>query len=71
MAAAGKAGVTETPASLLAYADPKSQTVRTVVTLRGAQPFAAFNAEIDKLLAGPPGAAPEKPAGQAAPPALQ
>ncbi len=49
-----KAGVTGTPAFLLAYTDPKSSRVRTEVRLTGAQPFAAFKAAIDKLLASEP-----------------
>ncbi len=49
-----KAGVTGTPAFFLAYTDPKSSKVRTEVRLTGAQPFAAFKAAIDKLLASEP-----------------
>jgi protein-disulfide isomerase len=53
MAQARTAGVTGTPAFFLAYTDPKSAKVTTVVRLSGAQPFAAFKAAIDKLLAEP------------------
>jgi len=51
MAEARKAGVTGTPAFFLAYTDPKGSTVRTVAGLSGAQPYAAFKAEFDRLLA--------------------
>ena len=50
MAEAQKAGVTGTPLFFLAYTDPSSSKVKTVVRLSGAQPFSAFKAEIDKLL---------------------
>jgi protein-disulfide isomerase len=53
MAEARKAGITGTPGFFLAYTDPKSSAVRTVASLKGAQPFAAFKAEIDRLLAEP------------------
>jgi protein-disulfide isomerase len=53
MAEAQKAGITGTPGFFLAYTDPKSSSVRTVASIKGAQPFAAFKAEIDRLLAGP------------------
>lgn len=53
MAEARKAGITGTPGFFLAYTDPKTATVRTVASLKGAQPFAAFKAEIDRLLAEP------------------
>jgi protein-disulfide isomerase len=60
-----KAGVTGTPLFFLAYTDPTSSKVKTVVRLSGAQPFSAFKAQIDKLLAEQPkpGAekTPEKP----------
>jgi len=59
MAEAQKAGVTGTPTFFLAYTDPKSSKVKTVRRLTGAQPFANFKAEIDKLLtAGPEAPAP-------------
>ncbi len=51
MAEAQKAGVTGTPSFLLAYTDPKSSKVRTLTRLVGAQPYAAFKAQIDRLLA--------------------
>ncbi len=54
MAEGQKAGVTGTPAFFLAYTDPKSSKVTTAVRLTGAQPFAAFKAAIDKLLAAQP-----------------
>jgi protein-disulfide isomerase len=54
MAQGQKAGVTGTPTFFLAYTDPKSSQVKTVVRLTGAQPFANFKSAIDKLLAGPP-----------------
>jgi protein-disulfide isomerase len=47
-----KAGVTGTPAFFLAYTEPNSSKVKTVARLTGAQPFASFKAQIDKLLAG-------------------
>jgi protein-disulfide isomerase len=59
MAEAQKAGVTGTPAFFLAYTDPASSKVKTVTALKGAQPFAAFKAAIDKLLAEPPQAGQE------------
>ncbi len=52
MAEGQKAGVTGTPTFFLAYTDPKSSKVKTVARLTGAQPFAAFKATVDKLLAG-------------------
>jgi protein-disulfide isomerase len=48
-----KAGVTGTPLFFLAYTDPTSSKVKTVARLSGAQPYAAFKAQIDQLLAGP------------------
>jgi protein-disulfide isomerase len=53
LAEGGKAGITGTPAFFLAYTEPGSSKVKTVTRLVGAQPLAAFKAEIDKLLAGP------------------
>jgi protein-disulfide isomerase len=47
-----KAGVTGTPAFFLAYTEPNSSKVKTLVRLTGAQPFSAFKTQIDKLLAG-------------------
>jgi protein-disulfide isomerase len=63
MAEARKAGITGTPGFFLAYTDSKSSTLRTVASLKGAQPFAAFKAEIDRLLAEPPKPAERKPVG--------
>ena len=59
-----KAGVASTPVFFLAYTDPTSSKVTTVVRLTGAQPYTAFKAQIDKLLAEQPKAgaeAAEKP----------
>lgn len=50
MAEAQKAGVSGTPSFLLALTDPNSSKVRVVGSLVGAQPFAAFKAQIDGLL---------------------
>jgi protein-disulfide isomerase len=60
MGEARKVGVTGTPAFMLARTDPASSKVRVLAALRGAQPFASFKAEIDRVLAaeaapGPPG----------------
>ena len=60
MAEAQKAGVTGTPAFFLAYTDPGSSKVTTITGMKGAQPFAAFKAAIDKLLAEQPKAVQEK-----------
>ena len=60
MAEAQKAGVTGTPLFFLAYTDTSSSKVKTVVRLSGAQPFSAFKAHIDKLLAEQPKAEPTK-----------
>ncbi len=61
VAEAQRAGVTGTPAFFLAYTDPTSSKVKSVVRLSGAQPYAAFKTQIDKLLAEqPPKAAAEK-----------
>ena len=60
MAEAQKAGITGTPAFFLAYTDPTSSKVKTVTGMKGAQPFAAFKAAIDRLLAEQPKAEPEK-----------
>jgi protein-disulfide isomerase len=54
MAEAQKAGVTGTPTFFFAYTDPKSSKVQTIRRLSGAQPYATFKAEIDKLLASGP-----------------
>ena len=53
LAEGGKAGVAGTPAFFLAYTEPGSSKVKTQTRLVGAQPYAAFKAEIDKLLAAP------------------
>jgi protein-disulfide isomerase len=49
MAEARKAGVTGTPAFFLAYTGTSSK-IKTLTSLKGAQSFSAFKAEIDKLL---------------------
>ena len=64
MTEAQKAAVTVAPTFFLAYTDPTSSKVKTVVRLAGAQPWAAFKTQIDTLLAEQPkpaAAAPEKP----------
>jgi protein-disulfide isomerase len=60
LAEGAKAGVTGTPLFFLAYTDPASSKVKTVARLSGAQPYAAFKAQIDKLLAEPPKTEPTK-----------
>lgn len=50
MGEARKAGVTGTPTFFLAATDPASSKIKTVTRISGAQPFAAFKAEIDQLL---------------------
>lgn len=55
-----KAGVSGTPAFFLAYTDPASSKVKTVARLTGAQPYAAFKAQIDQLLTEPPKLEPTK-----------
>ena len=47
---ARKAGVIGTPTFFFAVTDPASSKVKTVVRLGGAQPYAAFKAQIDRLL---------------------
>src|SRR5262245_3870772 len=54
MAQARIAGITGTPAFFLAYTDPKSSKVTSVLRLSGAQPFATFKAAIDRYLTQPP-----------------
>jgi protein-disulfide isomerase len=44
------AGVTGTPGFFLAATDPTSTKVRTLRSIKGAQPFPAFKAQIDALL---------------------
>ncbi len=51
MAEAQKVGVSGTPSFFLAYTDPKSSQVKTLARLTGAQPYAAFKAQLDRLLA--------------------
>ena len=52
MAEAAKAGVTGTPAFLIAVTDPTNKTkVKGLATLRGAQPYDRFKAELDQALA--------------------
>jgi protein-disulfide isomerase len=60
MAEGAKAGVNGTPAFFLAYTDPTSSKVKTVARLTGAQPFSAFKAQIDQLLAESPKLVPTK-----------
>jgi protein-disulfide isomerase len=45
------AGATGTPWFFLGPTDPAVSRLKTVTAIRGAVPFAAFKAEIDKLLA--------------------
>ena len=53
-AEAQKAGVTGTPAFLIAVTDPADKTkVKGLTTLRGAQPYDRFKAELEQALAGP------------------
>lgn len=53
MAEAAKAGVTGTPGFLIAAADPADKSkVKGIVTLRGAQPYDRFKAELEQALAG-------------------
>ena len=60
MAEGQRAGVTRTPTFFLAYTDPTSSKVKSVSRLTGAQAYAAFKAEIDRLLAAEPEAAKDK-----------
>ncbi len=60
MAEVANAGATGTPLFFLAYTDPTSSKVKTVARVSGAQPFAAFKAQIDKLLAEAPKLEPTK-----------
>ena len=59
-----KAGVTGTPASFLAYTEPGSSKVRTLIRLSGAQPFSIMKHRIDQLLVPPPKAEPTKAIGK-------
>jgi protein-disulfide isomerase len=60
MAEGQKAGVTGTPTFFLGYTDPSSSKVKTLMRFTGAQPFSAFKAQIDRLLAEPPKTEPTK-----------
>lgn len=52
MAEAAKAGVTGTPAFLIAATDPADRKkVKGMSTLRGAQPYERFKAELEQALA--------------------
>ncbi len=54
IAEAQKAGVTGTPAFLIAVTDPADKTkVKGLTTLRGAKPYDQFKAELEQALAGP------------------
>lgn len=61
MAEVQKAGVTGTPAFFLAYTDPGSSKVKTLVRITGAQPFSSFKAQIDRFLSEQPKAGAHKP----------
>ena len=51
MAEAQKAGVTGTPAFLIAVTDPADKTkVKGLTTLKGAQPYDKFKAELEQAL---------------------
>jgi len=50
IAQAQSAGVTGTPGFFLAVTDPASNKVKTLRSIKGAQPYAAFKAQIDALL---------------------
>ena len=55
MAVAKTAGATGTPSFVLGYTDLEDPTkVKGITFLRGAQPFASFKTEIDKVLPGKP-----------------
>jgi protein-disulfide isomerase len=47
------AGITGTPAFFLALTNPNSTKVRTLRSLKGAQPYPMIKAQIDALLAEP------------------
>ena len=52
MAVAAKAGATGTPSFVLGVTDPEDPSkMRGLAFIRGAQPFAAFKAQIDQALA--------------------
>jgi protein-disulfide isomerase len=48
-----RAGVRGTPTFFIGLTEPNSERITAVAALRGAQPFARFQAEIEKLLASP------------------
>jgi protein-disulfide isomerase len=50
MAVGQSAGVTGTPGFFLAATDPATSKVKTLRSIKGAQPYAAFKAQIDALL---------------------
>jgi protein-disulfide isomerase len=50
MAQGQSAGVTGTPGFFLAMTDPASNKVKTLRSIKGAQPYPAFKAQIDALL---------------------
>ncbi len=50
IAQAQSAGITGTPGFFLAATDPASNKVKTLRSIKGAQPYAAFKAQIDALL---------------------
>jgi len=53
MAEAQKAGITGTPAFLIAVTDPADRTrVKGLTTLKGAQPYDRFKADLDQAPAG-------------------
>ena len=51
LAAGQPAGVTGTPAGFVGVTEPNDAKVKTLRQLTGAQPFTAFQAAIDSLLA--------------------
>jgi protein-disulfide isomerase len=54
MAEAQKAGVTGTPAFLITVTDPADKTkVKGLTTLKGAQPYDRFKAELEQALGSP------------------
>ena len=67
MSEARKAGVTGTPAFMLARTDPDSNKVRVLAVLKGAKPYNTFKTEIDRLLEQAPEADKLEPARSAAP----
>jgi protein-disulfide isomerase len=57
MTQAQVAGITGTPGFFLALTDPTTTKVKTLRSVKGAQPFPAFKAQIDALLAAQEAAA--------------